>query len=275
MSIADRPSSSPGKALFHDLFDDAAMFPPAELAADRAIAEHLFWRADPDAYFIGPLLVPATEWDGFLNAYRDNPEPVDVVVVGSAHTPESIDAGITVVGFEQVSTDAEVPDASARLAVEPAKLDLVEDLLAEIGERRIDGRPVVAKFRTGGTTSSAFPSEEDLAYFVLASFNAGVPFKLTAGLHHAIRHTDASTGFEHHGFLNVMLAVSRALQGGAEHDLVDALAVRDSEIVVPEVAGWSPDEIVAVRSVFLSFGCCGVAEPLSDLRTLGLLRDRT
>ena len=114
------------------------------------------------------------------------PEPVDVVRDRDV-ADACLDTAqrVTVVAFEQVSADAEVPDVPTKLAVEPAKLDLVEDLLAEIGERRIDGRPVVAKFRTGGTTANAFPSEEDLAYFILASFNAGVPFKLTAGLHHA------------------------------------------------------------------------------------------
>jgi len=275
VSIAPLPTATPGNALFYNLLDDASMFPPAELAPEAALAAHYGWRADQDAHYIGPLLVAAVNWDEFLTAHHATPKPIDVVVIGTAQRPTEGESGVNVVALEQVSRDADVPESTTRLAVEPAKLDLVEDLLADIGERRIDGRPVVAKFRTGGTTAQAFPSEEDLAYFILASFNAGVPFKLTAGLHHATRYTDGATGFEHHGFLNVMLAVSRALQGGSEDDLVEALEVRDEGVVVPEVAGWSPDDIVAIRSVFLSFGCCAVDEPLDDLRKLGLLEPRS
>ena len=40
-----------------------------------------------------------------------------------------------------------------------------------------------------------------------------VPFKCTAGLHQAVRHTGATTGFEHHGYLNILLATARAVGG--------------------------------------------------------------
>jgi hypothetical protein len=33
-----------------------------------------------------------------------------------------------------------------------------------------------------------------------------LPFRLAAGLRHALRHTDPETGFTHHGFLNVLVA---------------------------------------------------------------------
>ena len=52
--------------------------------------------------------------------------------------------------------------------------------------------------RAGGRTRS--PSEAELAAVVAACAGPRLPFKLTAGLHHAVRHLDPETGFEQHGF---------------------------------------------------------------------------
>lgn len=257
--------------LFHDLLDDAAMFPPAERSPADALTRHHRIRSGPGREHVGPLLVAAARWEEFSAVQQRQGAAVDVVLVGSDQPPLQVPAGVQVRGLEVTTGVAEIPEVAHRIALEPADPAIVEGLLAEIGEARIDGRPVLAKFRTGGTTSDAFPSEEMLAYWILASFNAGVPFKLTAGLHHALRHTDAATGFEHHGFLNVMLAVSRALEGGAEDAVTAALAERDAATVLDQVRRWDHDDVVAVRSVFLSFGCCAVDEPLDDGRTLGLL----
>ena len=51
-----------------------------------------------------------------------------------------------------------------------------------------------------------------------------MPFKCTAGLHHAVRHRAADTGFEHHGFLNVLLAVAAALTGEDAGEVAAELA---------------------------------------------------
>ena len=46
-----------------------------------------------------------------------------------------------------------------------------------------------------------------------AALDRETPFKCTAGLHNAVRHRAADTGFEHHGFLNVLLATRQAFDG--------------------------------------------------------------
>ena len=95
----------------------------------------------------------------------------------------------------------------------------------------------------------------------------GVAFKATAGLHHALRNTDPDTGFEQHGFLNLLAATGAALDGADEARLVTLLADRDAARVADGVRALTP----AVREAFRSFGTCSVTEPVEELTGLGLL----
>jgi hypothetical protein len=265
-------SNQTRSSLFYDLFDDAAMFPPQNAPASLAVLTHRALRRGPYAEYVGPLLVAGDRWQELTETGAA--APLDVVVVGGPKLPgRRSDGDIAVVGLERVWDGEPIAaaDVNTRLALEPATLDDVEDLLDTVGEARIDGASVIAKFRTGGVTADAFPSEDDLAYCILASYNAGVPFKLTAGLHHAARHTDDRTGLEHHGFLNVMVAVARCDRGAGEAEVAETLGLRDVQALADEVRSWSADDAVAVRSMFTSFGCCGVEDPIQDLLDLGLI----
>jgi hypothetical protein len=258
-------------SLFYDLFDDAAMFPPQSAPASLAVLTHLALKRGPYAEYVGPLLVAGERWQELTETQPS--APLEVVLVGGPALPDKWSGGaVGVVGLERVWDGEPIAaDMNARLALEPATMDDVEDLLDTVGEARIDGAAVIAKFRTGGVTADAFPSDDDLAYCILASYNAGVPFKLTAGLHHAARHTDDRTGFEHHGFLNVMVAVARCHRGAGEAEVAETLSVRDARALADEVRSWSADDGVGVRSMFTSFGCCGVEDPIQDLLDLGLI----
>jgi hypothetical protein len=272
-------SEQPPSSLFYDLVDDAAMFPPGNAEPAAALRGHWAVKHGRHADCVGPLLVRDDRLTELVDAARPDPgrrppnrlrPPVDVVVVGPA-APIEPPRHVSVVGVEQVWDGAPIEVGDSRLALEPVGLDAVEYLLATVGEARIEGAPVIAKFRTGGVTADAFPSEDDLAYCILGAYNAGVPFKLTAGLHHAVRHTGERSGFEHHGFLNVMVAVARCNAGADERAVAETLAVRDVEALADEIRSWSADDAVAVRSSFLSFGCCGVEDPIRDLLDLGLI----
>ncbi len=122
-----------------------------------------------------------------------------------------------------------------------------------------------AKLRTGGLVDVAFPSEHEVADFIGACVEHGVPFKCTAGLHKAVRHTAAGTGFEHHGFLNILVATAEAGRGG---DIAGALAERHGAVVASACEGV---DARPVRAAFASYGSCSIAEPLEDLVALGLL----
>jgi hypothetical protein len=110
----------------------------------------------------------------------------------------------------------------------------------------------------------------ELAAAVVALTRAGLPFKATAGLHHAVRNTDPQTGFEQHGFLNLLTAVDAALAGADEARVERLLAERDPERVAAQ-ARAAGARASSVRGQFRSFGTCSITEPLEELVVLGLL----
>jgi hypothetical protein len=120
--------------------------------------------------------------------------------------------------------------------------------------------------RTGGTSADLYPAEPELAAAIHTAVTAGIRFKATAGLHHAIRNTDPVTGFEQHGYLNLLWAAQAAADGAGPADLKVILAVRDPATVVPAIAALTGPR------VFNSFGTCSITEPLDDLIALGLIR---
>jgi len=143
---------------------------------------------------------------------------------------------------------------------------------------------VALKLRTGGVTADAFPGADVVARFAAACVARGVPFKLTAGLHHALRGEHPLT-YEPgcargtmHGFLNV-LAVAALLAAG--HDVpavAPLLAERDASAMVvrDDALQWRGltaglTDLEAGRRALVSFGSCSFAEPVHELRALGLL----
>jgi hypothetical protein len=159
-----------------------------------------------------------------------------------------------------------VPLAGAAAFIE-VPVAMVSSSVAEMAARR--GYSI--KLRTGGTTAAAFPGEFSLAGAVAALAAERLPFKCTAGLHHAVRHRAADTGFEHHGFLNVLLAVAAAVDGAGEAQIAAELADHDAGAVAGRVAGLDADAVGSARALFTSFGTCSTDEPVADLVTLGLV----
>jgi len=138
---------------------------------------------------------------------------------------------------------------------------------------RLAGSRHRLKIRTGGVTRDSFPSEEVLASLIGHAVRRRVPFKLTAGLHQAVRHRDPVTGFEHHGFLNVIAAATAALDGAEARTVCSLLATQDNERLVEVMRDLDAGTALAVRQQFLSFGTCSIDEPLDDLQTLRLLEE--
>lgn len=229
------------------LFDDAALFPPGNLSLAEAILAHQAHRQAPYADLVGPLVVPP----GVLTD-----EEVAVVVPDAATAAHVLALdGPRVVALE-------VTDGTGLHSAvgDPAGVAVFVEVPR--GERRdavIAGLAVTsyaAKIRTGGLRAGLFPDEAELASTVVALTRAGVPFKATAGLHHALRHHDPQTGFEHHGFLN-LLAASHCT------DVAEATALLGER---------DPRALPAPRASLLrSIGTCSITDPIDDLTALGLL----
>jgi hypothetical protein len=141
------------------------------------------------------------------------------------------------------------------------------EALDAVAAARAGGLDVAPKFRTGGLAAELFPSPGDLAAVICACRDRELPFKLTAGLHHALRYTDAETGFVHHGFLNVLVATAAAREGAGAAAVAALLGSTDPAVLV-EAARARLDQ---QRPLWIGYGTCSVDEPLTDLTRLGLL----
>jgi hypothetical protein len=184
---------------------------------------------------------------------------------------------------------ASPPDADAALSALPSGLTAFVEVPLREG---LDGllstlrrRGARAKARTGGVVPDAIPDPADLARFVAACAAASVPWKATAGLHHPIRAERALTYEPEspraamHGFLNVFAAAAFAGAGAPAADLEAVLREEDAAAfrLGEDGLSWrhlrvSTDELARSRRDFASsFGSCSFAEPVADLRSLGVL----
>ncbi|UMO99713.1 hypothetical protein [Amycolatopsis sp. EV170708-02-1] len=265
-------------ALFVGLCDDAAVFPPGLAPLPDAVTahdEHLdAWYAD----LVGPLVIAAPALGDLAEVLggRETPLPVSVTLPGGPAQLDGVNEAVAKLPVKLDALEIAVPDGMGPDEVLAALSHATAPVFVEIprDERRVpllsalSGTGHQAKFRTGGVRADLYPGEAELAAAVRAAVGAGVPFKATAGLHHALRNTDPETGFEQHGFLNLMLATDAVLTGG---DAEAVLAERDGAAVAERLRALDADRVAAVRAGFTSFGTCSITDPLTELAGLGLL----
>jgi hypothetical protein len=274
--------------LFAGLIDDAALFPPGNAPMPVAVDDHRRHRAAWYAPLVGPFLCPASRV-GELAAQIDLPLAVRLVIdtgaggIGPAVDAIAADDRLVLRGVEvPLPPDAAVesarrvmaaldaamggPDDEEPAYVEPARAPgwhQALEVIAESGYR--------AKLRTGGPTADALPTEAEIAQFVIACLDLGIPFKCTAGLHRAARHT-AADGSEQHGFLNILAAVAACLDGGDDQAAVAVLEDRDGAALAARLKSLDDRSATQLRRWFTSYGSCSVREPLDDLIALDLIQ---
>lgn len=286
------------RALMTGLVDYAGLFPPASLDMMAAVRRYREYLSSADRWALGKFVVPAARLNEFSAAFHEECggkcEPawsLSVLLSGDAAVD---DAAIAKLSPSATSVDAVELKASsadqAQRMLRGVKLGVpvyVEFAPAESWNmlpvlKRLGAR---AKIRTGGVTADAFPAMEAIAEFLLACANATVPFKATAGLHHAVRgrhnltYEPGCATATMHGFVNVFLAAVLARRGEEDAALVDTLNVTDPSAFAfgKSAVRWlgfdaGAEEIESTRREFaVSYGSCSFTEPMEEAKALGWL----
>ncbi|HET7684715.1 MAG TPA: hypothetical protein VFK34_13710 [Marmoricola sp.] len=278
------------------LVDDAATFPPGNAPLEQAVAEHRHHRAASYAGLVGGFVVSDVKLPDLIGILderadrHDEEEPlgINLVVTGGVGAIEPAvrwadraplvrldaleyalrDEDDLVRNAQRLSSMVDMLEeelAHVEVFVEPTRLagEPTHGWLGALDELALRELPL--KFRTGGVTADAFPSAAELAAAIGAALDRELPFKCTAGLHNALRHTDPETGFDHHGFLNVLAATRASLDGA---DARAALEETDHDVLLE---GLDEETQTRTRRWFRCFGSCSVLEPHHDLVELGLI----
>ncbi len=275
--------------LFDALVDDAGLFPPEELPMEAALARH-----DADAAAANPVLTqrflcPASRIGEVRAALAEQREDALALGVIAPLTETAVRAALVGVSDDRRLRLAVVEGPLAAAETRSGAADAAARVRALIG----DGAPchaeialtgdwhgalksladagLAAKVRCGGARAELFPTAEQLAAFVHACVQLDLPFKATAGLHHAVRYRDEHTGFTHHGFLNLLMAACSAVDGGSERDIAEVLRDADADRLAEQARHTGPGTAAKARRLFTAYGSCSTSEPLDDLRSLGLM----
>ena len=275
--------SDPIAVLIADLVDDAGLFPPARLGMADALDRYRRNAATADPVLSHRFVCPADRLPELQNLLSAG-DRVRLSVIVEPRPAEIASALRSLTDEDRLRLEAvefgwpgDGPAAASRaLSALPAGLpvfvelptagpDLRDHALAELA-----GLGLAVKVRCGGVRADLFPSAPQLAGLIAAVVRRGVAFKATAGLHHAVGYRDPATGFEHYGFLNLLLAVHRAATGQEPEAVAVLLQSRDEARLVAEARSLTDTEARAVRRSFISYGSCSTEEPIADLERLGL-----
>lgn len=235
------------RALLARLIDHAPSFPPASLAPADALAEDARAAASPYSFMLARLVWPASR----LAELSASARAVSVVLDAELPAEPAVEVQAVEAMF-----DADL-DALSTLADEVyVEVPLDEDLDDRL--HAVEQAGLAAKARCAGAPAN-------LGWFMSECRERGIPYKATAGLHHAV-----STEAEY-GFLNVLAA--------AVFEDEDALSERDPGCfeLRADAFAWGArtapaGTILAARDRRLrSIGSCSFFEPVEELEALGVL----
>lgn len=276
--------------------DYAGLFPPAGLGMAEAVRNFAEYRRGSHAWALGRFVVPANRLDELAATVADLPhelraDPLALSVLVGPHLTEDMSAVRALEGSalrpEAIEIRAQSSEEIGAIASEVrtgfevyVEIPLDGDVPGLV--RQIAAAGLRAKMRTGGVTADAFPLAEQIARFIAACVAADIPFKATAGLHHARRgayrltYEPGAAEAPMFGYLNVLGAAALLSEGGTEAEAVQllleesplALRVEDDGIRWRDRWLGSGALASARRDGIIAFGSCSFTEPLDDVMEL-------
>jgi hypothetical protein len=289
------------QVLVGHLVHDAALYPPGNAPMAVAVTEHASWRAERRGEVVGPFLCPAGRL-AELQAQLSEGSGFDLALLGedpaelaAATTACRADERLLVSHLEVSLGPGPQRETLTSLLPHLAEMTAPQMRASEMGVLQAGGSEMGvfveiprtpgweasldllassgcgAKLRTGGLTAAAFPSEEEVAAFLHASYRRNLAVKLTAGLHRAGRHRDPETGFEHHGFLNILLGCCGIVAGASVSETTAVLGEREPSVLAHRLRQISLPIAERARALLVGYGSCSLSEPYDELSSLGLL----
>ena len=247
------------RVLVEDLIDYAGLFPPAKLPMDKAIERYEKYARDENAWMLRWFVVPSEKLD---------------------EVPKSLNGKLSIISKVDEPRAATIETKAVLAASKPVYCEV--DPIDTDQLDKVKKASNFAKIRCGGLSPEFIPSPAVVANFIVECAKRKLPFKATAGLHHAIRSSYPLT-YEPdckkacmHGFLNVLMAAAFAWKG--EKNVLPILEETDPQaFTFGDKASWKDLSITAKeieearKSFFHSIGSCSFEEPVEELRALKLL----
>jgi hypothetical protein len=233
--------------LLDRLVDDAGLFPPSNLPMEQALSR---FKSSRSPVLSGRFLCPEGRLEELLERL-DPDETIELHVISDGVVALPDDPRLLIRAVELRSDSGPVPHP-CYVEAHPS------DELQATGH--------FAKLRCGG---SSVPDTADVAQFVRECVRLSLPFKATAGLHAAVRGWETDErGRQHHGFLNLLLAVCAALTDDA---VESTLECTDATVLAEAVRATSHELAHDARGLLHSYGSCDTVRPVTDLQRMGLL----
>jgi hypothetical protein len=301
-STTNTKPNEAARALLAGIIDYAGLFPPSQVSMAEAVLNYATYKSSNYNWLLGRFVLPVARLDEFIENTgdfipRDPNNGWRLSVLAGENLPETIRRieNFNAQNSARVLCDVLELKAHTESEIENA-VNALPDYLTAYFEIPVDKRlPDLvtalairgqrAKIRTGGVTNDAFPTTAEIIRFIRTCLAANVPFKATAGLHHALRcfkpltyESNAPMGAMH-GFLNLFLATGFARQGFKPNLLESLLEDEFPESLEFSDGGvtWHRDYILTVaqiartRQSIISFGSCSFDEPVADLQEMELL----
>lgn len=288
--------------LLRRIVDDAALVGSGPRRGMTEVVDaHLAARGAEAGGVVGSLVVPVSrlqELVGDLAARRPaSPLPIALLVdTGLGGVPKALSLTSSRAALiSPLTIEMPAPHDVDSIWLERVTEFVPDEVVAVVEPRRpdadgsadwIDGVQRVVdhgcrpKLRCGGDRAGVFPGVTDVSRFLAVVAAAGRSFTASIGLQSAVRHVDPDTGFDHHGWLNLLVAVTRGLRAAPDEGEVtdelldtvrDALDTTDAAALAREVAEVDERTAGQVRAHLSSLGSTAPADQGAEMARLGLV----